>query len=103
MKITSIRIKKNNMNNDNLLGVASVQLDNCLTIHGLQLIQLKNKRIISFPHKKVKKFMYTESEGYTETFEYTDIVHPSNKEFREYIEEQIFKIYDSEMEEKFNE
>ena len=29
-------------------------------------------------------------------FEYADIVHPSNKTFREYIETELFKIYDTE-------
>ena len=57
MKITSVRIKKNNSDNNNtLLGIASVQFDNCLIIHDVKLIQLENKRIVSFPNKKVKKY-----------------------------------------------
>ncbi len=96
MKITSIRIKKNKNNeNKTLLGVASIEFDNCLVIHDLQLIQLQDKRIISFPHRKIKKYIMKD-EGYSENYEYTDIVHPSNKEFREYVENELFKIYDTE-------
>lgn len=96
MKITSIRIKKNKNNeNKTLLGVASIEFDNCLVIHDLQLIQLQDKRIISFPHKKIKKYIMKDG-GYSENYEYTDIVHPSNKEFREYVENELFKIYDTE-------
>lgn len=104
MKITSVRIKKNNnKENNTLLGTASIQLDNCLVIHDIKLIQLDNKRIISFPHRKVKKFILTDN-GYDQNYEYTDLVHPSNSEFRNYIETELFKIYDSdEKGENFNE
>lgn len=102
MEITSIRIKKNNSGTQPL-GVASIQLDNCLVIHDIKLIQLDNKRIISFPHRKVKKFILTDN-GYDQNYEYTDLVHPSNSEFRNYIETELFKIYDSdEKGENFNE
>lgn len=96
MKITSVRIKKTNSDNETLLGVASVQLDNCLVINDLKLVQLKDKRIVSFPNKKVKKYIFGE-DGYSENYEFTDIVHPTNKEFRDYIEQELFKIYDSEI------
>ena len=39
MKITSVRIKKSH-NSGTLLGVASVQFDDCLVIHDIKLIQL---------------------------------------------------------------
>ena len=28
---------------------------------------------------------------------YMDIVHPSNSEFRQYLETEIFKVYDNEL------
>ena len=95
MQITSIRIKK--LNNNKVLGVASVQLDNCLVIHGIKLIQLDdNRRIVSFPNKKVKKYEVTDTGSYETKDEYTDVVHPSNPEFRKYIEDSLFEIYDKE-------
>ena len=39
MQITSIRLKKINSKKENLIGVASIELDNCLVIHGIKLIQ----------------------------------------------------------------
>lgn len=97
MKITSIRIKKGHYDNENLLGIASVQFDNCLIIHDLKIVQLKNKRIVSFPNRKIKKYVYDENGSVVQNFEYSDIVHPSTKEFRDYIEKEIFKIYDAEV------
>lgn len=96
MKITSVRIKRNTSKQDSLLGIASVQFDDCFIVHDIRLVQLKDKRIISFPNKKVKKYVIGET-GYDENYEFSDLAHPSNKEFREYIETELFKIYDSEM------
>lgn len=94
MRITSIRIKRNIKPNDELLGVASIQLDDCLVIHGIKLLQLKDKRVISFPNKKIRKYDVITDGTYEEKYEYTDIVHPSNSEFRHYIEDELFKYYD---------
>ena len=94
MQITSVRIKKTN--NDKVLGIASIQLDNCLVIHGIKLIQLDDKRIISFPNKKIKKYEVDDNGEYVTKDEYTDVVHPSNSEFRKYIEDALFEIYDKE-------
>ena len=94
MQITSVRIKKTN--NDKVLGIASIQLDNCLVIHGIKLIQLEDKRIISFPNKKIKKYEVDDNGEYITKDEYTDVVHPSNSEFRKYIEDALFEIYDKE-------
>ena len=94
MKITGIRIKRNSKSDDKFLGTVSIQLDNCLIIHGIRLYKLKDKRIVSFPNKKVKKFDVVSDGGYEEKYEYSDIVHPSNAEFRNYIDTEIFKYYD---------
>ena len=37
-----------------------------------------------------------ENGTYSEVNSYTDIVHPSNTEFREYLEKEIYKVYDNE-------
>ena len=94
MTITNIRIKRNNKINDKLIGVASIQLDNCLVIHNIKLIQLKDRRIICFPSQKIKKYELTNSNNLEMKYEYSDIVHPSNSEFRKYIETELFKYYD---------
>lgn len=93
MEITSIRVKKSTMGQT--LGVASIQLDNCLVIHDIKLVEHNGKRMLSFPNKKTKKYVM-ENGNYAELSSYTDIVHPSNREFREYLENEIYKVYDNE-------
>lgn len=93
MEITSIRVKKT-ANNGNVLGTADIHLDNCLIIHGIKLIERNGKRILSFPNKKTKKYVM-ENGQYSETSSYIDIVHPSNQEFRNLLETEIFKLYDN--------
>lgn len=100
MEITSIRIKKNN-NGIQPLGIASIQLDNCLVIHDIRLIENNGKRLLSFPNRKTKKYVM-ENGTYSELNSYTDIVHPSNTEFREYLEKEIYKVYDNENKEDNN-
>lgn len=96
MTITNVRLKKVKSDDEQLLGIASILLDNCLVIHNIRLIRLANgKRIVCFPSKKMKKFEMSE-DAYVEKYEYTDIVHPANQEFREYIEEELYRIYDME-------
>ena len=96
MKITSIRIKRNHEQSDNVLGVASIGLDDCLIIHNIRLLQADGHRIVAFPSRKIKKSSYVDG-NYEERFEYSDIVHPANREFREYIETELFKVYDMEV------
>lgn len=95
MKLTGIRVKKIN-SGGTILGYASVHLDNCLVIHDIKLINNNGKRMLSFPNKKSKRLVMENGE-YSEVNTYMDIVHPSNSEFRKYLEDEIFKIYDSEV------
>ena len=90
MEITNVRMKKVN-NNDRVLAVISVQFDNCLIVHDIKIIQLEDKRIISFPNKKYKRYEMTNG-SYEETFEYTDIVHPSNKELEIMLKKHYLKF-----------
>lgn len=100
MKITNVRLKIiNNVGNTNtLLGTASIQLDNAIVIHDIKLIEMKDgKRVLSFPNKKVKKYQASEDgDKFDVVNEYTDLVHPSNQETREYLEQQLFDLYDEE-------
>lgn len=95
MKITSVRMKKSKYGDEKVLATASVQFEDCLIVHGIKVLQLGDKRVISFPSKKIKKYLANEDE-YTTSFTYADIVHPSNKEFRDYVEKVLFEIYDND-------
>ncbi len=95
IKITSARVKKLNTNDDKLLAVASIQLDDCLVIHDLKLLQLDDRRVVRFPNKKVYKYTLDTTESdFVKQYGFTDVVHPSNSNFRKYIETELFKIYD---------
>ena len=100
MKITNVRLKiiNNVGENNTLLGTASVQFDDALVVHDIKLMELKDgKRVLSFPNKKVKKYKSSGEDGqYDVVNEYTDIVHPSKKETRQYIEDELFGLYDKE-------
>lgn len=101
MKVTSVRIKKIN-SSDKILGIASIQLDDCLVIHNIKLLLIDGVRKLSFPNKRSQRREYDSSGAFTLVNEYSDIVHPSNSEFRKYLENEIFKIYDTESEVKLN-
>lgn len=80
--ITDIKVKKLT-NLGRLIGEASITLNNNLVIHNIQIIETSEKRMISFPHKKSQdKFL--------------DIVHPITREFRGYVEDCIFEIFDKD-------
>ena len=96
MEITSIRIKKNHKQNGGVIGIASIGVDNCLIIHNIKLLQNNGQRMVAFPSSKIKKFSYKDGK-YEERFEYSDLVHPSNTDFRKYIEDELFKVYDMEV------
>ena len=93
MEITNIKVKKVH-NKGQILGYASVQFDNCLVVHDIKLVQLDGKRILSFPNRRVTRYS-TDSESCVESSMFIDIVHPSNSDFRRYVEDAIFKIYDT--------
>ena len=98
MNITSVRIKKIKSYNPNILGVASIELENCLIINDLLLVQGRNRRLVKFPNKKMEyRRLNEDNSGYDINVGHTDIVHPSTKEFRQQVEETLFKIYDEEV------
>lgn len=98
MEITKVSIKKVQTYNPRLLAMATIELDNCLVIHDLALIQGKQRRFIKFPNKKTEfKKLNKDNSGYEKSLGYMDIVHPSSKQFREKIEQTLFKLYNEEV------
>lgn len=105
MKITGIRMKKFNdkliRDNWKLLATASIQFDNCFVVHGLRLIELPTKRFVSFPVRRIEKYVdetnknVMTDEDLNTRFEFADIAHPTNSDFRKYIETELFNMYDT--------
>ena len=99
LKITSIRLKKLNKQNSKVIGVASVEFEGDLVVHGIKLVDNDGDRFLSFPNKKLSRYEYNENNECKVVNEYSDVVHPSNHAFREYVEKELFKIYDKKVEE----
>lgn len=82
LKITNIKLKKLN-NLGRFLGEASITINDCLVIHNIRIIQTEEKRILAFPSRKLQNGNMV------------DIVHPITADFRKYVEEQVFAMYDT--------
>lgn len=82
MKITDIRVRIVNNNNDKLKAVASITIDDELVVHDIKVISGKDGYFLSMPSRKT-------NEG-----EFKDIVHPIKTEVREMLKEKILKAYE---------
>lgn len=82
LKITDIRVRIVNNNNDKLKAVASITIDDELVVHDIKVISGKDGYFLSMPSRKT-------NEG-----EFKDIVHPIKTEVREMLKEKILKAYE---------
>ena len=80
-KVTIKKIEK--QKESKLRGYADVLIDNKFVIHGIKIIQGKEKLFIAMPDKKVEDKFY-------------DIVHPINNEVREALETAILNEFTKE-------
>lgn len=79
MKITKIYLRQPK-NQGKIKAYADIVLDDCLIIRNLKLIETKEKMIVCFPARKIKK-------------NFKDIVHPINSELRNYITDTLISEY----------
>lgn len=84
MKISKIKMTKNNDEGSRVKAVVTLTFDNCLTIRNIRIIQAPNDLFIAMPARKNK-------EG-----NFLDICHPINYEFKEYVTREILNLYNSE-------
>ena len=82
LKITDIRVRIVNNNNDKLKAVASITIDDELVVHDIKIINGDKGYFLSMPSRKT-------AEG-----EFKDIVHPIKTEVREQLKDQILKAYE---------
>lgn len=90
MNVTNLKIRKVERKNI-LVGFAEVELDSCLVIHGIRILEGKNGYFIGMPNKKNKKDKYL------------DIVHPSNTKFRNKLTKIIIDEFNKKGAEAINE
>ena len=82
MKITSVGIKKVEIENSRIKGIASILIDDSFAVHDIRIIEGEKGLFIAMPSKK------------TPTGDYRDIAHPINPEVRSMFEEAILKAYE---------
>lgn len=81
MKISDIRIKLVDKEDNKLKAVASMTIDECFVVHDIKVIDGKNGYFVSMPTKKAPDGTHK------------DIVHPIKTETREEISALILEAY----------
>ena len=81
MKITSVKVRKVEKEENRLKAIASVCLDEMFLIHDIRVIEGDNGLFIAMPSRK------------TATGEYRDIVHPTNSDARKMFEDAVLAEY----------
>ena len=85
MKISDVRIRLVNKEDNKLKAVASITIDDCFVIHDIKVIEADSGAFIAMPSRK------------TNDGEYKDIAHPLNTETRELIKKEILTAYYDEL------
>ena len=81
LEITEIKIHRfEKKENSQLLGTASITLNDCFAIHNIKILNLNNRFLIGMPSQKIQN-------------KYFDICHPINSETRQYLENAIIGEY----------
>lgn len=91
MKITEIRMSILASKDNCVKAVAGIVLDDMIAIHGIKIVQLKNKTIVSMPSRK-------DDDG-----KWVDLVHPINHDMRKYIDENILTRFYALIQKKIDE
>lgn len=81
MKITSVSVKKVEKEDSRMKGIATIVLDDQLTIHDIRIIEGDNGLFTAMPSRK------------TATGGYRDVAHPINPAARNMIEKAILDAY----------
>ena len=84
MHITSVKV---NLREENTLkGFASICFDDCFVVHGLRIVEIKNRMLIAMPSKK-------KTLAGSDEWVYKDIAHPISSEFRQEMEKVVLAEY----------
>ncbi len=85
MKISDVRIRLVNKEDNKLKAVASITIDDCFVVHDIKVIESPDGAFIAMPSRK------------TNDGEYKDIAHPLNTETRENLKQAILTAYYDEL------
>jgi stage V sporulation protein G len=82
MTITEIKIRVPENRRGGLLAFASVCLDGVFAVHGVGIIEGRDRRFLVMPSRRTKNG------------EYRDVAHPVVQRFRERLERAVLEEYD---------
>ena len=85
MKITDIRIRLITNEENKLKASASITIDDCFVVHGINVLEGREGLFVRMPRRKTP-------EG-----EYKDIAHPINTPTREEINKVVLAKYEEEL------
>lgn len=85
MKISDVRIRLVNKDDNKLKAVASITIDECFVVHDIKIIEATDGAFIAMPSRK------------TNDGDYKDIAHPLNTETRELLKNAILTAYYDEL------
>ena len=81
MEITKVYVNKVNVEGSRLKAYATIEIDGCLEINNIRIIEGKERMFCAMPSRKIND----------EKFE--DYVHPKNQETRNLFESKILEEY----------
>lgn len=86
MEITDVKVRKMFNDDKPLKAIVSVTFDDCLAVHDVKIIEVKDKTktFVVMPATKL------------EDGTYRDIVHPINSTFREKIVKEVLEEYEKQ-------
>jgi stage V sporulation protein G len=87
MEITDIRIRKLKTEGK-MRAVVSVTFDDCFVVHDIKVIDGEKGLFVAMPSRRI-------GEG-----RYRDIAHPINTETRNWIEAEVFSVYEQALAEQ---
>lgn len=86
LEITEVRVRLHRGGPDDILrAFASITLNDCFAVHNLKVIDKEEGPFVSMPARKNRDGAFS------------DIAHPINREFREYMEAVVLSAYEREL------
>lgn len=85
-QITEVNVQP--VNEDRLKAFVTIVFNDNFVVHGVKIIQAANKTFIAMPTRKNPNGAQT------------DVCHPINQAFREYLEDTVMRAYEQKLEDQ---
>lgn len=82
MKITDVRLRKVNNQDNRMKALVSITFDDAFVIHDLRVIEGNSGLFVAMPSKR------------TPDGEFRDIAHPIHSDMRQHVQEEVMRFYE---------